>query len=95
MAFYTQSIIATELNYDIYDKELLAIVEALSENWSLDHPFLAWLSSASSASPSSVTLAVSQAAGLYPNTFHQHLLYHLGQLASQPPYVTSTASAKP
>ncbi|KAG6870512.1 hypothetical protein C0995_012480, partial [Termitomyces sp. Mi166 len=31
----------------------------------------------------------------YPNTSHQRLLHHLGQLASQPPYVTSTASAKP
>ncbi|KAG6903230.1 hypothetical protein C0995_000125 [Termitomyces sp. Mi166 len=47
------------------------------------------------ASPSPATLAISWAAQPYPDTSHQHLLHHLGQLASRPPYVTSTASAKP
>ncbi|KAG6901346.1 hypothetical protein C0995_013282 [Termitomyces sp. Mi166 len=41
------------------------------------------------------TLAVSWAARPYPDTSHQRLLHHLGQLASWPPYITSTASAKP
>ncbi|KAG6871963.1 hypothetical protein C0995_014451 [Termitomyces sp. Mi166 len=31
MAFYTQSMIAAELNYNIYNKELLAIVKAFKQ----------------------------------------------------------------
>ncbi|KAG6874579.1 hypothetical protein C0992_007413, partial [Termitomyces sp. T32_za158] len=31
VAFYTQSMINAKLNYDIYDKELLAIVEAFKQ----------------------------------------------------------------
>ena len=31
VAFYTRSMIDTELNYDIYDKELLAIIEAFQQ----------------------------------------------------------------
>ena len=31
MAYYSYKMIGLELNYDIYDKELLAIVEALRE----------------------------------------------------------------
>ncbi|KAG6871856.1 hypothetical protein C0995_015673 [Termitomyces sp. Mi166 len=41
MAFYTQSIIAIELNYDIYDKELLAIVEVFKQCASPDAYFKA------------------------------------------------------
>ncbi|KAG6873341.1 hypothetical protein C0995_000201 [Termitomyces sp. Mi166 len=67
----------------------------MSEDWSPDHPSLAQLSPGSSALPSQATLAVFWAAQPYPDTFHQYLLHHLGQLASQPSYVTSTASAKP
>ncbi|KAG5718803.1 hypothetical protein E4T56_gene2697 [Termitomyces sp. T112] len=33
IAFYTRSMIPAELNYDIYDKELLAIVEAFHQWW--------------------------------------------------------------
>ena len=31
MVFYSRKITGPELNYDIYDKELLAVVEALRE----------------------------------------------------------------
>ena len=31
MAYYSYKMMGLELNYDIYDKELLAIVEALRE----------------------------------------------------------------
>ncbi|KAG6902862.1 hypothetical protein C0995_010747 [Termitomyces sp. Mi166 len=76
-------------------KKITTGVRRFCGDWSPDHPSLAWLSFRSSASPSLATLAVSQAAKLYPDTSHQCLLHHLGQLASQPLYVTSTASAKP
>ncbi|KAG6863604.1 hypothetical protein C0993_010912, partial [Termitomyces sp. T159_Od127] len=33
LAFHTHSMIPAELNYDIYDKELLAIIEAFKQWW--------------------------------------------------------------
>ncbi|KAG6901714.1 hypothetical protein C0995_008876, partial [Termitomyces sp. Mi166 len=74
---------------------LADLLGTLSGDLSSDCPSLAQLSSRSSASPSQATLAVSQATQPYSDTSHQCLLHYLGQLASWPPYVTSTASVKP
>ncbi|KAG5722479.1 hypothetical protein E4T56_gene2867 [Termitomyces sp. T112] len=49
VAFYTRSMIPAELNYDIYDKELLAIVEAF-------HQWRAYLEGSAAAKPDELPL---------------------------------------